>query len=47
MSLFLILVIVAFVLALIAAIGVPSRIGLLPLAFAVYMLAILLQGWHA
>ena len=46
MSIFIILILIAFVLALIAAFNVPSRVGLFPLAFAVFMLAILLQG-HA
>lgn len=44
MSIFFALLIIAFVLALLAAIGVPAgRIGLFPLAFAVYLLALILQ----
>ena len=47
MSIFLVLIIVAFVLALLAAINVPStHVQLFPLAFAVYMLALLLGGIH-
>jgi hypothetical protein len=43
MSIFFALIIVAFVLSLLAAIGVPAgRISLFPLAFAVYMLALIL-----
>lgn len=46
MTLFTILVLVALVLALLGAFNVPSRVGWLPLAFATYMLAILLTGVH-
>jgi len=43
MSIFFALIIVAFVLSLLSAIGVPAgRISLFPLAFAVYMLALIL-----
>jgi hypothetical protein len=45
MSLFLILIVIALILALMAAVNVPSRIGLFPLAFAVFLLAIILQGY--
>lgn len=44
MSISFILIVVALVLALLAAINTPSRINLLPLAFALYMLALLVTG---
>jgi hypothetical protein len=45
MSLSLVMVIVALILSALAAFNVPSsRVGLFPLAFAFYMLALLLGG---
>lgn len=45
MSLFTVFVVVALVLAILAALGVPSsRVGLFPLALAFYMLALLFGG---
>jgi len=46
MSLYFVCIIVALILAILAAIPVPSRIGLFPLAFACFMLALILQDWH-
>jgi hypothetical protein len=44
MSLFTILIVVALILAILAAIPIPSRINLLASAFAFYMLALLVGG---
>ena len=46
MTLVLLLLIIAFVLALIAAIGVATRVGLFPLAFAIYVLVAIIRDWH-
>jgi len=44
MSLATVLILIALILAILGAFNVPGRIGWLPLAFAVYMLALLLAG---
>ena len=46
MSLFTLLVVVALGLFVLAAIGIPSRVGLGWLGLAFYMLAVLLSGKH-
>lgn len=44
MSLATVLILIAIVLAVLAAFNVPSRVGLFPLSFAVFLLSILLAG---
>lgn len=46
MSLYFVCIIVALILSILAAVPVPSRVGLFPLAFAFFMLALILQTWH-
>lgn len=47
MSIFAILIVVALILAVLASFGVPCKIGLFPLAFAFFLLALLIGGLHA
>jgi len=46
MSIVMILLIIAFVLALLAAFGVATPVGLFPLAFALFVLAEIVGRWH-
>lgn len=47
MSIFAILIVVALILAVLASFGVPCKIGLFPLSFAFFLLAVLIGGLHA
>jgi hypothetical protein len=46
MTIALVLLVAAFIVAVLAALNVPSsKVGLLPLAFALYLLSLLLGAW--